>query len=146
MVSDGIMHIFGVGTPSEDKLSKVIRTEIIKEAAESGTNLIFTYVWNFAREKGKGNIDHYKSLYEERGGEVQFVELGAPLDVRVARADSPERRRLKAHAPDAKRVAYLEEAMSLKSPSPFYYPEVYSYVDTTGKTPDEIANEVIALL
>lgn len=28
MVMDGIMHIFGVGTPSEDRLSKIVRTEL----------------------------------------------------------------------------------------------------------------------
>lgn len=146
MVSDGIMHIFGVGTPAEDRLSKLIRTEIITEAAESDVNLIFTYVWNFGREKGKENIDAYKKIYEERGGEVQFIELGASLDVRVDRAKSPERRRLKAHAPDAERVAYLETAMNLQSPSPFYYQDSYSYIDTTDKTPERIAVEVIALL
>jgi len=57
MVMDGIMHIFGVGTPSEDRLSKMVRTNIIEEAASQGTNLIFTYVWNFGKEKGKVNID-----------------------------------------------------------------------------------------
>lgn len=33
MVMDGVMHLFGVGSPSEDKLSRLIRENIIKEAA-----------------------------------------------------------------------------------------------------------------
>lgn len=68
MVMDGIMHIFGVGTPAEDKLSKIVRTNIIEEAAENNINLIFTYVWNFDKEKGKINIDTYKKVYESHGG------------------------------------------------------------------------------
>ena len=146
MVMDGIMHIFGVGTPAEDRLSKLVRAHIIQEAADTGINLIFTYVWNFAKEKGKQNIDAYKKIYESRGGTVQFIELGAPLAVRVTRAAHPDRKRLKAHAPDAERVAHLESALRFASPSPFYYPGAYSYIDTTNKSPGEIAKEVISLI
>ncbi len=146
MVMDGIMHIFGVGTPSEDKLSKLVRTQIITEAAEAGIDLVFTYVWNFGKEKGKTNIDLYKKIYEDRGGEVLFVELTAPLDARVIRASHPGRKRLKAHAPDAKRVAYLESALDFTSPKPFYYPDAYISVDTTDKEPEVIAAEIIARL
>ena len=52
MIMDGVMHLFGVGTPSEDKLSRIIRESIVREASETGVSLIFTYVWNFAKEKG----------------------------------------------------------------------------------------------
>lgn len=146
MVMDGIMHIFGVGTPSEDRLSKLVRTQIIEEAAEAGIDLIFTYVWNFGQEKGKVNIDTYKAIYEKHGGEVLFVELAAPLDVRVERASHPDRKRLKAHAPDANRVKQLETALNLTSPSPFFYPDAYKKVDTTNKTPEQTAQEIIGLL
>jgi shikimate kinase len=146
MVMDGIMHIFGVGSPAEDRLSKLVRTQIIEEAANSEMNLIFTYVWNFAKEKGKTNIDTYKHIYESHGGQVVFIELTAPLSVRVQRADSPERKRLKAHAPDASRVAQLETTHNFKSPSPFFYPNDYTRIDTTNKSPEEIAEEIKKLL
>lgn len=146
MVMDGIMHIFGVGTPAEDRLSKLVRTSIIEEAAVEGANLIFTYVWNFGKEKGKVNIDRYKDIYESHGGEVQFVELVAPLDVRIERAGSPDRRQAKAHAPDPERVAYLEENLNFTCPSPFFYPEAYAKIDTTNKTPGQIAGEIMSLL
>ena len=146
MVMDGIMHIFGVGTPSEDRLSKLVRTQIIEEAAAASINLIFTYVWNFGREKGKVNIDAYKAIYEKNGGEVLFVELTAPLSVRVERASHPDRKRLKAHAPDAKRVEQLETTLNFNSPSPFFYPDAYAKIDTTNKTPEQTAGEIIELL
>jgi len=146
MVMDGIMHIFGVGSPAEDRLSKLVRTQIIEEAANSGMDLIFTYVWNFAKEKGKTNIDIYKHAYESRDGQVVFVELTAPLDVRVRRANSPERKQLKAHAPDAERVAQLENTHNFKSPSPFFYPDNYTKIDTTNKSPEELVEEIKKLL
>src|SRR5688500_8223965 len=73
-IMDDIMHIFGRGTPSEDRLSRVIRENVIQEAAEAQIDLIFTYVWNFSKDKGKQNIDSYKQHYESRGGKVYFVE------------------------------------------------------------------------
>lgn len=146
MVMDGIMHIFGVGTPSEDRLSKIVRTQIIEEAADAGIDLIFTYVWNFDREKGKTNIDVYKEIYESRGGEVLFIELVAPLAIRVERAAHPDRQQLKAHAPNPERVTYLEDILDTNSPTPFFYPDVYTKIDTTNKTPEQIAQAIITVI
>lgn len=146
MVMDGVMHIFGVGTPSEDRLSKIIRTQIIQEAADTGVDLIFTYVWNFGRDKGKANIDAYKNIYESRGGEVLFVELVAPLDVRVNRAHGADRQKLKVHAPNAEEVALLESKLDFISPSPFFYPKAYKQIDTTNKSPEAVAQEIMELL
>lgn len=146
MVMDGIMHIFGVGTPAEDKLSKIVRTNIIQEAAKNNIDLIFTYVWNFSKDKGKINIDTYKQIYESHGGEVLFIELTAPLNVRVERANSPERHILKSNAPNADRVAHLETQLNFQSPIPFFYSESYIKIDTTDKAPEQIAQEIIASL
>lgn len=145
MVMDGVIELFGVGTPAEDRLSRLIRSEVIKEAAESNMNLIFTYVWNFNRDKGKNNIDLFKSMYESKGGEVIFVELKAPLEDRMLRAETPERKQTKAHAPDATRVAYLDSICDYTSPSPFFFGN-YLSIDTGGKTAETVASEVISAI
>jgi len=145
MVMDGVMHLFGVGTPSEDKLSRLIRENIIKEAAENKINLIFTYVWNFAKEKGKTNIDAYKKIYEDNGGQVIFAELVAPLESRIKRADHPLRNKEKFYAPNKERVVALEETHNFKSPEPFFY-QNYIKIDTENKTPENIAQELIEYL
>ncbi len=146
MVMDGVMHIFGVATPVEDLLSREFRTRIIEEAAKSGIDLIFTYVWNFGKPKGKENIDRYKEIYESRGGSVLFAELAAPLEERLKRAKSPGRWKDKAHAPDSDRVEAMEKMLNFTSPSPFFYPEKYKKFDTQGKSPEAIAEEVIAFV
>jgi hypothetical protein len=147
MAMDGVMHIFGRNTPAENRLSRIIREAIITEAAESGINLIFTYVWNFsAGPSKKQNIDTYKDIYESRGGEVRFIELTASLEDRKARANSPDRRRLKAYAPLADDVAFTpEKDKTFVSPTPFYYPDIYDRIDTTGKTPAQITAEILHL-
>ena len=145
MVMDGIMHLFGVGSPSEDKLSRIIRENVIREAAEEGMNLIFTYVWNFAKEKGKTNIDFYKNIYESAGGEVAFVELTAPLSIRVERASDPARNTEKKYAPGRDRVLALENILNFTSPNPFFYPH-YIKINTENKTPEVIAEEIFSFI
>jgi hypothetical protein len=145
MVMDGIMQLFGVGTPSEDKLSRIVRENIIKEAAESGINLIFTYVWNFGKDKGKTNIEFYKNIYESMGGQVIFVELVAPLEIRAQRAGNKDRNIEKKHAPGPQRVISLDETLNFISPEPFFFPN-YTKIDTKNKTPEEVAKEILPLI
>ncbi|KKT01170.1 MAG: hypothetical protein UW07_C0023G0005 [Candidatus Nomurabacteria bacterium GW2011_GWF2_43_8] len=142
MIMDSVMHLFGVGTPSEDKLSRIIRENVIREAAEAGLNIIFTYVWNFAKEKGKTNIAFYKNIYESAGGEVIFIELIAPLSIRAQRADDPMRNTDKKYAPGRNRVLALEHSLSFASPNPFFYPN-YTKIDTENKTPEAVAQEIL---
>lgn len=141
-IADDVMHIFGRGTPAEDRLSRAIREQIIDEAANSNIDLIFTYVWNFSREKGKQNIDAYKQCYESRGGTVYFVELVAPKEIRAQRASDPARYQTKAHAPTADEIA-SEQADKFTSPSPFFYPTNYLQIDTSDKQPPAVATEII---
>jgi hypothetical protein len=145
-VMDGIMHIFDRGTPAEDRLSRLVRENVIREAAEGELDLIFTYTWDFSRDKGKHNIDAYKQLYESRGGEVYFVELVAPANIRAIRASNPERYRNKVHAPRAEEVADPERAKKFVSPTPFFYPKKYLQIGTSDKQPSVIATDVIAWL
>ena len=145
MIMDGVIELFGVATPAEDRLSKLIRAEVIREAAESGLDLIFTYAWDFSHEKDKNNIERYKEIYESHGGEVSFIELTAPLDERMKRAETFERKRTKAHAPDAERVRYLDSVFDYTSPEVFPF-DRYLQIDTTDKSADETADEIIAYL
>lgn len=145
MVMDGIIELFGVGTTSEDRLSKLVRSEVIKEAAETGLDLIFTYAWNFGSDKGKNNISAFKEIYESKGGEVIFVELNAPLNVRQERAETPERKKTKTHAPNAERVVYLDSIFDYASPRPFFFNN-YRSIDTTNKSAEAVADEIISAL
>lgn len=142
MVMDGVMHLFGVGSTSEDKLSRLIRESIIKEAALNNMNLIFTYVWNFGKEKGKINIDTYKKIYEDNGGQVFFIELNAEINTRSERADDPVRAKEKFYAPNKERVLNLEKTHNFESPNPFFYNN-YLKIETDNKNPEEIVDEII---
>jgi len=141
-IMDGVMHIFGKGSPAEDRLSRLIRESVITEAADAGIDLIFTYVWNFSKDKGKRNIDAYKEAYESRGGEVYFVELTAPVDVRAERATNPDRFDGKANTAGPEELKNMEGSQKFVSPTPFYYLDKYLQIDTTDKTPAQIAQQI----
>lgn len=145
MVMDGIMHLFGVGTSTENKLSRIVRESVIKEASTAGINLIFTYVWNFTEKRGKNNIDIYKNIYEAAGGEVIFVELVAPLSVRAERANNHMRNVEKKYAPDKDKVIALESTLNFTSPNPFFYPN-YFKINTENKSPEAVAEEILPLI
>jgi hypothetical protein len=143
MVMDVVMHIFGANTPAEDRLSRSIRESVIAEAADSNIDLIFTYVWNFALDKGRRNIEAYKQHYESRGGSVTFVELTAPLEIRTSRAASPSRFAAKTYTGDADEVARLETTRDFVSPDPFFYPDHYLKIDAVNRAPEDIALQII---
>lgn len=75
-----------------------------------------------------------------------FVELRAPLETRMARAEHPLRKKYKTHAPDVERVKYLEGVLSYNSPQPFFYPDQYYQIETEHRSSGEIADEVIKLV
>ncbi len=145
MVMDSVMHLFGRGSPSENRLSRIIRENVIKEAAEAGLNLIFTYVWNFSQDRGRTNIDFYKNLYESTGGKVIFVELTAPLSVCAERAANPMRNVEKKYAANRENILARINTSEFISPDPFFY-QNYTKIDTRNKTPEAIATEILPLL
>lgn len=40
----------------------------------------------------------------------------------------------------------IEKNLGLESPSPFFYPEAYKKIDTSNKTPEQVAKEITYLL
>lgn len=141
-VMDGIMHIFGHNSPAEEALSRSIRESVITAAAEQGINLIFTYVWNFSRDKGKHNIEAYKHAYESRGGSVYFVELSAPAQVRAQRADSPDRFTNKPNTATSEDILSEVTTTKFDSPEPFYFAEHFLRIDTTNLSAEAVVSQI----
>ena len=82
---DLITRFFPHGSPSFRRLNGELRRRFIEEAMASGLDLIFTYVWAMDEDFDTSVMDTYASIVEAGGGEVFFVELEAPLDLRLVR-------------------------------------------------------------
>ncbi len=77
MTIDFLHPFFGF---SEDtwRISTIIREEIFKAAVKSALEgIVFTFVWSFESSQDWEFVSHVRSIFEEAGGEVYFVELEA---------------------------------------------------------------------
>ena len=84
-VIEPLLEVFDYGTPPFKRLLGLWRRQVIEEAADSGTDLVITFVWPLQLEDEALEVDAYIRPYVERGATVSFVELYADLDTRLVR-------------------------------------------------------------
>ena len=91
MTIDLLHPFFGF---SEDtwRISTIIREEIFKAAVKRALEgIVFTFVWSFESSQDWEFVSHVRSIFEEAGGEVYFVELEAQQSERLLRNQTPHR-------------------------------------------------------
>lgn len=77
-----LLDVFDYGTPPFDTLNSEFRRRIIGEAADAGTDLVFTFVWDLDLPEESDWLARLVAPYADR---VAVVELVAGLDTRLAR-------------------------------------------------------------
>jgi len=86
-----LVPFFGF-SPVMWELSEQIRVSIFRAFAETNPpGLIFTYVWAFYKKEDWNFIEKVCAIFEEKGGEVFFVEPEADLEERLKRNQTPNR-------------------------------------------------------
>ena len=63
--------------------------ESFSESKNEG--LIFTYMWAFDQKSDWDYVNHVSEIFERRGAEIYYVELVAPLEIRLVRNVSENR-------------------------------------------------------
>ena len=84
-VIEPLLEVFDYGTPAFDTLLHEFRCRVVEEAAASGADLVFTFVWGLEVANDAKILDGYLRPYLDAGGEVAFVELYAGLETRLER-------------------------------------------------------------
>jgi hypothetical protein len=79
-----LLDVFDYGTPPFATLNGEFRRRVVEEAAASGTDLIFSFVWEMDLPEDADFVARLAAPYAE-AGEVAVVELVADLDTRLAR-------------------------------------------------------------
>lgn len=138
---DILRPIFEFDSPTFKNLSRFIRKSIIEEAVKNNINLIFTYVWNLSREGGKKNIDLYKSIVEENGGTVYFVELFADLDTRLERSQEESRKKY-TKIKDKDKMFQIHKEQQHNTEREFFYPELFFKIDNTNLSAEAVALKI----
>jgi len=87
--------VIDVLTPYFVRLARTWRRMFFEEALQAGLNLVLTTSWRFDVPADAETIWSWLQPYAEGGGRVLCVELLAPLEVRLQRNRTENRRRNK---------------------------------------------------
>ena len=142
---DAVASVFDWGTPPFRRLVGELRWRVVEEAAGSGVDLVFTYVWSFSEPDDGAPIRRYRETVLNAGGAVYFVELVAPLEVRAERNGMQSRRAMKARSDEASTAEWLREVdakHSFESGGALPFPDPYLLLHTTNLAPDAAAEAI----
>jgi len=86
MTIDLVSHFFSYGSLEGKRLVNLFRREIFEAVARSELpGLIFTFVWAFEMDRDHAYVNELIEPFRNQDAEIYFVELEAPLEVRLAR-------------------------------------------------------------
>ena len=91
MIVDLVTQFFPFGSPSFHRLARPFTLDIIAACADEGLGLIVTHGLVFGPP---GSMDMLRAMerpYRERGQAIGYVELSAPLEVRLERNTTANR-------------------------------------------------------
>jgi hypothetical protein len=95
LVVDLVTEFFDFGTPGFQRLARPFTLQIIEACADQGVGLIITHGLLFDSASAAEILREWSAPYRLAGGAVCHVELSAPLEVRLQRNKSENRRRHK---------------------------------------------------
>lgn len=109
MTIELVANFFSYGSDVGRRLVTLFRQEIFDEVSKSDLEgLIFTYVWAFDDKADWNYTENIAELFRSRGGEVFYVELESPLDVRLERNVTSNRL---AHKPSKRNTEWSVQEM-----------------------------------
>lgn len=146
---DLLLHYFPFGGQPFGRLLGEFRRRILEEIAASELpGAIFTYVWAFDQPGDHREVETYAAIFQERGGDVFYVELQATQEVRLERNATPFRLEHKPSKRDLvesrRRLLQLDQHYELDSGERFAGRADYLRIDNTTLSPQRVTDIVIA--
>lgn len=92
MVIDLLTPFFAFDSDPFARLSTDYRRQFFQEAANDGLRIITTWGWSFDNPEDERWVELTVAPFLDVGGRVSFVELAAPLEVRLQRNRTANRR------------------------------------------------------
>jgi len=141
MMIEPVIEIFGA---FNGYVTQQLREVIFREFVKSGNEgMIFTFVWAFDMQSDWDYIRHVSDIFRQQGGEIYYVELIAPQEVRLQRNETANRLTHKASKRDlaSSRQRLLRDdanyrCVSFPGEIPFAN---YLRIDNTDLTPEAAA-------
>ncbi len=139
--------IFGMGTPAQKELNKIIRKGTFETAIKYDIDMIFTFVTAFDCPEDIEYLNSLRSLFEATGGQFYFVELEADLQTRLERNITPHRLESKFTKNDIDRsqkdlLDTIKKYRVNSDDGETIFPN-HIKINNTNLEPDEVAKQVI---
>src|SRR5438477_1972437 len=139
-IVDLVTELFPFGTPMFHRLARSFTLQLLEAAAESGLGLILTHGLVFSSPSARVIIDDWSAPCLNAGGEVFYVELTAPLECRLVRNETENRRRhKKTDWATPQRLREMETWGRWNSDGDFPYPDRHLVIDNANVEPAEVA-------
>jgi hypothetical protein len=149
-----LLDVFDYGTPAFTTLNSEFRRRVMEEAAASGADLVFTYVWGM---DATAEADYLERLVAPYDGHIAVVELVADLGTRLARNRTEHRLAEKKSKRDVDwsdaNVLELEAEYRMTSSTGLDAPAErllerwpHLVIDNTDLSADETAERILAWL
>ena len=140
MTIEPVLEIFGYYNGA---LVNELRESVFRHfAASSNYGLIFTYMWAFDHQEDWDYIEHVKDIFRPYDAEFYYVELIAPMAVRLARNATENRirnKRSKADIEASNERMKAEENYRLVSNEGEITFDNYLRIDNTDLSAEEAA-------
>ncbi len=143
MVVDLVTEFFEFGTDGFHQLARPFTSQIIEACAQRDVGLIVTHALVLSAPNAHSIIEELSAPYRERGGRVCYVELAAPLESRIERNETANRRaHKKLDWATPERLRELEGWGRWNSDGDFPYPEQHMIIDNAGVPAAEAARRI----
>jgi hypothetical protein len=148
MALEPVLQVFPYDSPPFARIVRMIREQVFLEVAGSDLpGLIYTCMWDLADDEERAWLDGVCALFRSKGAAIHFVELYAPLDVRLQRNRTEQRLAEKPSKQDVDasevRLRARDRDAKLNTRGDFFYPELHLRIDNTDRSPEEVANLII---
>jgi len=146
-----VIRIFPFGTPPFRRLVDAFRRNLIEEVSNSDQpGLIFTFVWSLGHESDRRFLEDICNVFDEKGAEVDFIELSAELEERLIRNRTSKRLLEKPSKRDIEKseaqLLEMENQHKMNSDGAIPLPERHLIINNTNRTAADVANEIIETL
>lgn len=146
-----VVPYFSYGAPEGRRLVSRIRQEMFNAFAESdASGYIFTFVWAFEDPSERDYMQIVTAPFEAQGATIYWVELEAPLELRLERNKTENRLH---HKPSKRDLAFSEDNViraarehRLNSHDGEIDAQNYLRIDTSHLTAEATAKRILSFI
>lgn len=143
-----VTPFFSYSSAEGKRLVKTIRQAMFEEVADSDLKgLIFTFLWSFDKKADWEYVNEICSIFERKQADIYFIELEAPLDIRLERNRTENRLQ---HKPTKRDLSFSERNLlkaANESRLNSYVGEVqrenYYRIDNSDMSANEVARRIV---